>query len=43
MPLAADESVTGRGTILFAPYFGDAEPTTPDEVDPIVRAMRWGI
>ena len=37
------ESVTGRGTILFRPpYFGDAEPTTPDEVDPIVRAMRLG-
>jgi len=37
------ESVTGRGTILFRPpYFGDAEPTTPDEVDPIVRARRLG-
>ena len=37
------ESLTGRGTILFRPpYFGDAEPTTPDEVDPIVRAMRLG-
>ncbi|MCM3873468.1 MAG: glycosyltransferase [Pyrinomonadaceae bacterium] len=37
------ESVTGRATILFRPpYFGDAEPTTPDEVDPIVRAMRLG-
>jgi cellulose synthase/poly-beta-1,6-N-acetylglucosamine synthase-like glycosyltransferase/peptidoglycan/xylan/chitin deacetylase (PgdA/CDA1 family) len=37
------ESLTGRATILFRPpYFGDAEPTTPDEVDPIVRAMRLG-
>ncbi|MEO6391722.1 MAG: glycosyltransferase [Pyrinomonadaceae bacterium] len=37
------ESLTGRSTILFrAPYFGDAEPTTPDEVDPIVRARRLG-
>ena len=37
------ESLTGRGTILFRPpYFGDAEPTTPDEVDPVVRAMRLG-
>ncbi|MCM3870428.1 MAG: glycosyltransferase [Pyrinomonadaceae bacterium] len=37
------ESVTGRGTILFRPpYFGDAEPATPDEVDPIVRATRLG-
>jgi peptidoglycan-N-acetylglucosamine deacetylase len=37
------ESLTGRATILFRPpYFGDAEPTTPDEVDPIVRATRLG-
>lgn len=37
------ESLTGRATILFRPpYFGDAEPTTPDEVEPIVRAMRLG-
>ena len=37
------ESVTGRGTILFRPpYFGDAEPSTPDEVDPIVRARQLG-
>lgn len=35
--------MTGRATILFRPpYFGDAEPTTPDEVDPVVRAMRLG-
>jgi len=37
------ESLTGRSTKLFrAPYFGDAEPTTPDEVEPIVRAQRLG-
>jgi cellulose synthase/poly-beta-1,6-N-acetylglucosamine synthase-like glycosyltransferase/peptidoglycan/xylan/chitin deacetylase (PgdA/CDA1 family)/spore germination protein YaaH len=37
------ESLTGRSTTLFrAPYFGDAEPTTPDEVDPIVRARKMG-
>lgn len=37
------ESLTGRSTTLFrAPYFGDAEPTTPDEVDPIVRARQLG-
>ncbi len=37
------ESLTGHATILFRPpYFGDAEPTTPDEVEPIVRAMRLG-
>ena len=37
------QSVTGRGTTLFrAPYFGDAEPTTADEVDPIVTAKNLG-
>lgn len=37
------ESLTGHSTTLFrAPYFGDAEPTTPDEVDPIVRAGQLG-
>jgi cellulose synthase/poly-beta-1,6-N-acetylglucosamine synthase-like glycosyltransferase/peptidoglycan/xylan/chitin deacetylase (PgdA/CDA1 family)/spore germination protein YaaH len=37
------ESLTGHSTTLFrAPYFGDAEPTTPDEVDPIVRARKLG-
>ncbi|PYS82153.1 MAG: polysaccharide deacetylase [Acidobacteria bacterium] len=37
------ESLTGRSTILFRPpYFGDAEPTTPDEVEPVVRARRLG-
>ncbi|PYT01255.1 MAG: polysaccharide deacetylase, partial [Acidobacteria bacterium] len=37
------ESLTGRSTILFRPpYFGDAEPTTSDEVEPIVRAKRLG-
>lgn len=37
------ESLTGRSTTLFRPpYFGDAEPTTPDEVEPIVQAKRLG-
>ncbi|MCS6875158.1 MAG: glycosyltransferase [Pyrinomonadaceae bacterium] len=37
------QSLTGRGTILFRPpYFGDAEPQTPDEVEPIVEASRLG-
>ena len=37
------EAVTGRSTVLFRPpYFGDAEPTTPDEVQPVVRAERLG-
>lgn len=37
------ESLTGRSTRLFrAPYFGDAEPRTPDEVDPTVQAQKLG-
>jgi cellulose synthase/poly-beta-1,6-N-acetylglucosamine synthase-like glycosyltransferase/peptidoglycan/xylan/chitin deacetylase (PgdA/CDA1 family) len=37
------EALTGRSTTLFRPpYFGDAEPTTPDEVEPVVRAERLG-
>jgi cellulose synthase/poly-beta-1,6-N-acetylglucosamine synthase-like glycosyltransferase/peptidoglycan/xylan/chitin deacetylase (PgdA/CDA1 family)/spore germination protein YaaH len=37
------QSATGRSTMLFrAPYFGDAEPTTADEVDPIVTAKNLG-
>lgn len=37
------ESLTGRSTMLFRPpYFGDAEPTTPDEVEPIVTAKHLG-
>lgn len=37
------ESVTGRSTRLFrAPYFGDAEPRTPDEVVPTVLAQDLG-
>lgn len=37
------ESLTGRSTRLFRPpYFGDAEPTTPDQVEPIARAERLG-
>lgn len=35
------ESLTGRSTRLFrAPYFGDAEPQTPDEVEPAAIANR---
>jgi len=37
------ESLTGRSTRLFrAPYFGDAEPTSPDEVEPAARAKELG-
>lgn len=37
------ESLTGRSTRLFrAPYFGDAEPRTPDEVEPTVIAQDLG-
>ncbi|MFN6964377.1 MAG: glycosyltransferase [Pyrinomonadaceae bacterium] len=37
------ESITGRSTRLFrAPYFGDAEPRTPDEVEPTVLAQELG-
>ncbi|MEP6925263.1 MAG: glycosyltransferase [Pyrinomonadaceae bacterium] len=37
------QSVTGRGTTLLRPpYFGDAEPGTADEVEPIVLAKRLG-
>ncbi|MGI9036058.1 MAG: polysaccharide deacetylase family protein [Pyrinomonadaceae bacterium] len=37
------ESLTGRSTRLFrAPYFGDAEPKTPDEVEPTAQAQRLG-
>lgn len=37
------ESLTGHSTRLFrAPYFGDAEPRTPDEVDPTVEAQNLG-
>jgi cellulose synthase/poly-beta-1,6-N-acetylglucosamine synthase-like glycosyltransferase/peptidoglycan/xylan/chitin deacetylase (PgdA/CDA1 family)/spore germination protein YaaH len=37
------ESVTGRSTRLFrAPYFGDAEPRTPDEVEPTVIGQNLG-
>lgn len=37
------ESLTGRSTRLFrAPYFGDAEPRTPDEIDPTVLAQNLG-
>ena len=37
------ESLTGRSTRLFrAPYFGDAEPRTPDEVEPTAEAQNLG-
>jgi len=37
------EAVTGRRTALWRPpYFGDAEPTTADELDPIAAAQRLG-
>jgi cellulose synthase/poly-beta-1,6-N-acetylglucosamine synthase-like glycosyltransferase/peptidoglycan/xylan/chitin deacetylase (PgdA/CDA1 family)/spore germination protein YaaH len=37
------ESLTGRSTRFFrAPYFGDAEPRTPDEVVPTVEAQDLG-
>ncbi len=37
------ESLTGHSTRLFrAPYFGDAEPRTPDEVIPTVLAQNLG-
>src|SRR5690606_19388522 len=36
-------SLTGRSTRLFrAPYFGDAEPRTPDEMEPTARAQDLG-
>jgi cellulose synthase/poly-beta-1,6-N-acetylglucosamine synthase-like glycosyltransferase/peptidoglycan/xylan/chitin deacetylase (PgdA/CDA1 family)/spore germination protein YaaH len=37
------EAYTGRSTRLFrAPYFGDAEPTTADELGPALVAQREG-
>ncbi len=37
------ESLTGRSTRLFRPpYFGDAEPTIPAEVEPVVAAKKLG-
>jgi cellulose synthase/poly-beta-1,6-N-acetylglucosamine synthase-like glycosyltransferase/peptidoglycan/xylan/chitin deacetylase (PgdA/CDA1 family)/spore germination protein YaaH len=37
------ESLTGHSTRLFrAPYFGDAEPRNPDEVQPIVVSQNLG-
>ncbi|MBC2670180.1 glycosyltransferase [Novosphingobium piscinae] len=37
------EAYTGRSTRLFrAPYFGDAEPTTADELQPALVAQRRG-
>lgn len=37
------EAFTGRAMKLFrAPYFGDAEPTTTDEIDPVTVAQALG-
>ena len=37
------EAYTGRSTRLFrAPYFGDAEPTTTDELGPALAAQKLG-
>jgi cellulose synthase/poly-beta-1,6-N-acetylglucosamine synthase-like glycosyltransferase/peptidoglycan/xylan/chitin deacetylase (PgdA/CDA1 family)/spore germination protein YaaH len=37
------EALTGRSMRLFrAPYFGDAEPTTADELVPIAQAQQMG-
>ncbi len=37
------QAYTGRSTTLFrAPYFGDAEPTTADEIDPALIAQNLG-
>ena len=39
----AIESIGGHGTRLFrAPFMGDAEPTTPDEIEPILAAQNLG-
>jgi cellulose synthase/poly-beta-1,6-N-acetylglucosamine synthase-like glycosyltransferase/spore germination protein YaaH/peptidoglycan/xylan/chitin deacetylase (PgdA/CDA1 family) len=37
------ETITGKSMRLFRPpYFGDAEPSTPAEVDPLVAAQKLG-
>jgi cellulose synthase/poly-beta-1,6-N-acetylglucosamine synthase-like glycosyltransferase/spore germination protein YaaH/peptidoglycan/xylan/chitin deacetylase (PgdA/CDA1 family) len=37
------ETITGRSMrLLRPPYFGDAEPSTPAEVDPLVNAQKHG-
>jgi cellulose synthase/poly-beta-1,6-N-acetylglucosamine synthase-like glycosyltransferase/peptidoglycan/xylan/chitin deacetylase (PgdA/CDA1 family)/spore germination protein YaaH len=37
------ETITGRSTRLFRPpYFGDAEPSTPREVAPLLQAQAQG-
>ncbi|WP_340314197.1 polysaccharide deacetylase family protein [Rhizorhabdus argentea] len=37
------QAYTGRSLRLFrAPYFGDAEPTTADEITPVAEAQRRG-
>ncbi|MEI9964344.1 MAG: glycosyltransferase [Caulobacteraceae bacterium] len=37
------EVITGRSMRLFRPpYFGDAEPSTPAEVEPLIKAQKLG-
>src|SRR6185312_3943731 len=37
------EVITGRSLRLFRPpYFGDAEPSTPSEVEPLITAQKLG-
>jgi cellulose synthase/poly-beta-1,6-N-acetylglucosamine synthase-like glycosyltransferase/peptidoglycan/xylan/chitin deacetylase (PgdA/CDA1 family)/spore germination protein YaaH len=37
------QAFTGRSMRLFrAPFFGDAEPTTADEIDPVLTAQKLG-
>ncbi len=37
------QAFTGHSLRLFrAPYFGDAEPTTSDEIDPVAEAQKLG-
>ncbi len=37
------QAFTGHSLRLFrAPYFGDAEPTTADEIEPVAEAQRMG-
>ena len=39
----ATEAISGHGTRLFrAPFMGDAEPTTADEIEPILAAQKLG-
>jgi cellulose synthase/poly-beta-1,6-N-acetylglucosamine synthase-like glycosyltransferase/peptidoglycan/xylan/chitin deacetylase (PgdA/CDA1 family)/spore germination protein YaaH len=37
------ETITGRSMRLFRPpYFGDAEPSTPAEIEPLITAQKLG-